>query len=320
MSAPQHLCGSILRFLRNRSSCNGLCRSAAPACPTTRVLMTACLIVAAAAPAMAQNDPDDPLKSIAWLRGPGTGRLAHHAEVRVPEGFMFAAAADTQKLLEMFGNPTSEDEVGLIGPENLDWFVVYEYDNCGYVKDDERDQLDADAMLNSIRRGNEIGNEERKRRGYPPMQIVGWEQPPRYDAATQNLVWAIRIESEGRQIVNYNTRRLGREGVMQVTLVVSPEELQSTIPQFESVMQGFGFLDGKRYADFKPGDRIAEYGLAALVTGGAAAVAAKTGLFKVIGKFLAAAWKLVIVALIAVGAGVKVIFSRKTASEQNPTA
>jgi uncharacterized membrane-anchored protein len=278
-------------------------------------LAVACLLFVSASPAPAQDESDDALKSFPWQRGPGVGNLNSHAEVRIPEGFVFAAAADTQKLLQMFGNPTSGDEVGLIGPESLDWFIVYEYDDCGYVKDDERDQLDADAMLNSIREGNEAGNQERKRLGFPAMRIVGWEQPPRYDAATQNLVWAIRVESENRQIVNYNTRRLGREGVMQVTLVVAPEELSSTIPQFESVMQGYGFLDGKRYADFKPGDRIAEYGLAALVTGGAAAVAAKTGLFKVIGKFLAAAWKLVIVALIAAGAGVRAIFSRKPASQ-----
>lgn len=272
----------------------------------------AALLLLQGVSAMAQDEGKEFLKSFPWQRGPGVGKIGPHAEVQIPKGYAFLPAADTQKLLESFGNPTSGRELGLIGPDGLDWFVVYEYDDCGYVKDDERDKLDADGMLKSIRAGNDVGNEERKKRGFPTMTIVGWEQPPRYDTATNNLVWAIRAESDGSAVVNYNTRRLGREGVMEVTLVVNPEKMNATIPAFDTIMKGYKFSSGKQYADFKPGDRIAEYGLAALVTGGAAAVAAKAGLFKVIGKFLVAGWKLVIVGLIAIGAAVKGIFTRKS--------
>ena len=51
----------------------------------------------------------------------------------------------------------------------------------------------------------------------------------------------------------------------------------------------------RSYSDFRAGDKVAEYGLATLVAGGATAVAAKTGL-------LAKLWKLIaagIAALIA---------------------
>lgn len=274
----------------------------------------ALLSLATAMTASAQDQNDKTIDKIPWQHGPGVGKLAQHAEVQIPEGYKFAGASDTQKLLEMAGNPTNGHELGMIGPEDLDWFIVYEYDDCGFVKDDDRNNLDADAMLKSIRAGNEEGNKERKRRGYPALNIVGWEQPPRYDTATNNLVWAIRAECKGDAVVNYNTRRLGREGVMEVTLVVDPEQLQKTIPQFDTVMKGYTFSGGKRYADFKPGDRIAEYGLAALVTGGAAAVAAKAGLFKVIGKFIAAAGKFIIVGLVAIGAAIKGLFTRKSST------
>jgi uncharacterized membrane-anchored protein len=39
-------------------------------------------------------------------------------------------------------------------------------------------------------------------------------------------------------------------------------------------------VQGERYAEFKPGDRAAEYGLAGLIVGGAAAAAAKSGALK----------------------------------------
>ena len=41
--------------------------------------------------------------------------------------------------------------------------MVFEYDDSGYVKDDDKDELDADAMLASIREGTEQANVERKR-------------------------------------------------------------------------------------------------------------------------------------------------------------
>ena len=43
----------------------------------------------------------------------------------------------------------------------------------------------------------------------------------------------MRGESEGEQIVNFNTRVLGRKGVMEVKLVVDPDKLSATLPRFQ---------------------------------------------------------------------------------------
>jgi len=47
------------------------------------------------------------------------------------------------------------------------------------------------------------------------MAIIGWEQQPATTKATHNLEWAIRGESEGAPVINYNTRLLGRGGVVE---------------------------------------------------------------------------------------------------------
>ncbi|HZQ47710.1 MAG TPA: DUF2167 domain-containing protein, partial [Verrucomicrobiae bacterium] len=191
-------------------------------------------------------------------------------------------------------------EMGLLMSTNEGWFVVFEFDKSGYVKDDDKDKLDPDAMLKAIQRGNEAGNKRRKEMGVPPMTITGWQQPPKYNPETHNLEWAIRGESEGKPVVNYNTRLLGRKGVMEVSLVVDPEKLTETMPAYQMVLQDYSFKAGEKYAEYRPGDKVAKYGLAALITGGAAVVAVKSGLLGVLLVFMKKLWVLVVAAVAAV--------------------
>jgi uncharacterized membrane-anchored protein len=196
----------------------------------------------------------------------------------------------------------------------MDWFIVFEFDNVGFVKDDDKDKLDADAMLKSIKAGTEQGNERRRKMGAPDLHVVGWEQPPKYNPESHNLEWAIRAESQGEPIVNYNTRLLGRKGVMEVSLVVAPDKMLATLPVFQTLMKDYSFKQGERYAEYKSGDKVAKYGLAALITGGAAAVAYKTGLLGKLGVLFAKAGKFLILGVIAVVAVIKKFFTGRNAS------
>lgn len=137
------------------------------------------------------------LEGIKWQEGPSIGNLSDKAEVRIPAGYVFAGANDTRVLMEAMKNPTSGNEMGFIAPAGLDWFVVFEFDDGGYVRDDEKNSLDAEAMLESIKKGTEAGNEERRRRGWPIMIIHGWERKPHYNESTHNLEWAIRGRVKG---------------------------------------------------------------------------------------------------------------------------
>lgn len=244
---------------------------------------------------------DSPIDKVKWQKGPSSGALGSLAAINVPANYVFAGASDTKILMEAMQNPVSGRELGFLAPEKSHWFVVFEYDDTGYIKDDEKGSLDAAAMLESIKAGNEEGNKERARRGWQKLEIVGWEQPPRYDENTNNLEWAIRAQSDGKPIVNFNTRVLGRGGVMRVTLVADPAELTATLPQFKSALAGFSYNAGQKYAEYRQGDKLAQYGLSALVVGGATAVAVKSGAFKWL-------WKVGGVALLAGLAFLKKLF------------
>ncbi|MCC7381148.1 MAG: DUF2167 domain-containing protein [Deltaproteobacteria bacterium] len=255
------------------------------------------------------------LPPIDWQVGPGSGSLGKIGEVKVPEGFRFAGGDDTRTLMRVMGNPVDGSELGFLAPDDLGWFIVFEFDDIGYVKDDDKEDLDAVKILSSIKEGNNYANEERRKNNWPEVQIIGWQQPPHYDPVTKNLEWAVRGSSEGQEITNYNTRILGRKGVMKANLVVDPAQLDAALPLFKNVLTGYGFKQGETYAEFHEGDKLAEYGLVGLVAGGAAAVAAKTGILAKLGKGI---WKLLIVVGVAFAGLFKKIFGSKRI--EDPTA
>jgi uncharacterized membrane-anchored protein len=145
------------------------------------------LFQAAASPADPPSKPDQQdsdaqedsetkslLRSIQWKRGPAEADVGANAKIKVPEGFMFtSAAAGTRKLLEAMGNPTNGSELGFLSPTNLQWFVVFEFSDVGYVKDDDKDKLDPQKLLTTIKRGTELGNKRREKMGAAPMTIIG---------------------------------------------------------------------------------------------------------------------------------------------------
>lgn len=280
------------------------------AIPTVHAQKTDDAPPAAAAVEQSQADPEaeaarKAFESIDWKTS-GSGTLGSIAELQVPSGYRFTGSPGTIKLMEMMGNLTSGEELGYIAPESLDWFAVFEFSAVGYVKDDEKDKLDPDAILEQMKQGQMAANEELTRRGMSTLTVLGWQTPPFYNPATNNLEWAVRLQSsDGSQVLNYKTKLLGRRGVMDVVLVCDEQQIAAVIPEYQKLLTGFAFKKEESYAAFTKGDKVAEYGLTGLIVGGGLLVAAKSGL-------LAKLWKPILVGLLAIGAFFKRIFVGKT--------
>ncbi|CAN5319279.1 DUF2167 domain-containing protein [soil metagenome] len=248
------------------------------------------------------------LDQFEWTRD-GAGQLGAEAEIRIPAGFQFTNGADAMAILQGMGNLIDTPPEGLIGPEGLDWFVVFFFDAAGYVKDDEKDELDADALFAEKKEIEKISNEHRRAAGLETLTMTGWAKNPFYNQETNNLEWGVVLQSSGGgENINYQTKLLGRNGFMDVTLVCGPEDLDAVLPQYQDLLTGFSYTEGNRYAEFRDGDKLAEYGLTALVVGGAAALGAKAGLFAVVGKFFAKAWKLIVLGVVGIGVALKKFF------------
>jgi uncharacterized membrane-anchored protein len=248
--------------------------------------------------------------------GPATVKLGKVAELKLPEGYSFVGPDSLDRFYELTRNARGGNEVGVVMAPN-DWMLFFDYDDIGYVKDDEKDKLDAPKLLSTMTEGQVAANEARKERGWDAMKLVGWATPPHYDAKTNNLKWAINLSSsrdDYKEVwINESIRLLGRGGVMNVTLVCDTAAFKAAEAEADRLLAAnYSYVAGEKYAEFKSGDKIAQYGLAALVLGGGAAVAAKTGLFAALFKFIGKAWKLVVFAVVALGAGLVKLWNRFT--------
>jgi len=267
-------------------------------------------------PFMASADttpnPDDTLSAIReldWHIGPRTETIAAKATLKTAQGFAFLDEANSKKYLELTGNIPEMGNFILLSIDH-NWWASFSFNPLGYVKDDE--EIDADALLKQIKDSDEPANEERTRLGIAPLYTEGWYVLPHYDKATKRLEWGLKLRSEGKEMLNYTIRILGRTGVMNATLVSSPETLDTDVRTFKESLPGFDFNAGERYAEFKEGDRVAELGLAALIAGGAAVVATKKGFLTAILGFLAATWKFVAVAVVGLFSWLRSLFKKKS--------
>jgi uncharacterized membrane-anchored protein len=260
----------------------------------------------AALPAWTQDsDLANKVNSLPWRSAPAIGSIGSVAQISLTRDLRFLDANATSRFLELNGNPPRTNQYAL-APRSLGWFAIFAFDGSGYVRDDEK--LDADELLRTLRSQNESSISERKRLNLPILKLVGWAVPPHYDIETRHLEWGTRLLSEdGEPIVNYTIKLLGRSGVMNAILVSDPESLDADIREFKTGLKNFDYVSGERYSEYRQGDKVAEYGLAALIVGGAAAAAAQSGVFKGFGKLIGVA---VFGGLAAIGAFFRKIFSR----------
>lgn len=274
-------------------------------------LALAALLLLSAAAAQAQpQEQQNPLADLGWQYGPANGWIGSKAKIEIPKDYAFLNAAETKKFNELTQNISSGEEY-VFAPTSMQWFAVFRFNPVGYVKDDEK--VDADAILASVKSGTEAANKERAKRGWPTMSVQGWRFTPQYDHQAKLLEWALLATDDAtkQEVVNYNTRILGRTGVMSVIVVTSPRRLDDSVADFKRVIAGYEYAPGEKYSEFKPGDHVAEIGLAALIAGGAAAVATKKGLWAVLGGFIAAAWKFLAAGAVALIAGLRRLFRPK---------
>lgn len=241
------------------------------------------------------------------------------ATLDLPPTFRYLDPRETDLVLQAWGNPSGSETLGMLVPSGLGlftregWGVIVSYDEDGYVKDDDAAQIDYGALLKKMQQATEEANADRARAGYPTVSLVGWAEPPYYDSVGHKLYWAkdLKFGDASSHTLNYNIRVLGRRGVLVLNAVASMDRLESVKRDMTQVLGAVEFSEGHRYADFVPGtDKVAKYGIAALVAGG---LAAKAGLFKVLLGALLALKKLIVVAVAGAAAYLRRLFRRKPA-------
>lgn len=239
------------------------------------------------------------------------------ATLNVPEDFYYLNPRDAETVLvEVWGNPPGQETLGMLFPADMTpfdsgaWAVTLDYEEDGYVSDEDADKIDYIELLNQMKKDTAEASRERVKQGYDSMELVGWASPPYYDAATHKLHWAkeIRFGGTDANTLNYNIRVLGRKGVLLLNFIAGMDQKPVVELKLDTVLALADFDQGVRYADFTPGvDKVAAYGLGALVAG---KVLAKTGILAALLLFFK---KFIVFIVIGIGALFKGLFGRKKA-------
>jgi len=240
------------------------------------------------------------------------------ARLNLGNRFRYLGPEDTKRLLvEGWGNPQGDGTWGMILPAEVHpfstdgWGIIITYDSDGHVSDADANEINYSDLLKDMQASTREESTERVKQGYPAMELVGWAQAPRYDASGRRLHWAKELKFGDAQedTLNYNIRVLGREGVLVLNAVAGMGQFQGLKPDLEQVISSAEFTQGNRYEDYKEGtDKLAGYGLAALVAGGVAAKAGKLGLLLVFAKKFMA---FILLGLAAIGGWIAKVFRRK---------
>ena len=209
------------------------------------------------------------------------------------------------------------------GPDGIfaedGWAIVIDYEEDGYVSDEDADGIDYAELLASMQATSHESNAARVEAGYDEVELVGWATTPRYDKLANKIHWAkeLRFGAIPVNTLNYNVRILGRQGVLVLNLVATMPQLEEIERVIPSVLAMTNFNPGHRYSDFDPSvDQVAAYGVAALVAG---KVASKVGLFAKFGVLLLAYKKFWAFIVIAIGGGLA-SWLRRGKAKQSPAA
>lgn len=245
------------------------------------------------------------------------------ATLSLPPSFRYLSPTDSERLLTKgWGNPPGNTTLGMIVPSDVGvlseagWGVVVTYDADGHVPDGDAKDINYSELLTTMKESNAESNAERKKLGYGEMTLVGWAENPSYDATAHKLYWAQEFKTgSGVNSLNYNIRVLGRQGVLVLNAVAGMNQIATIRQEMKKVTAFSEFTAGNRYSDYNSAtDKTAEYGLAALVAGGAAA---KLGLFGKLFALLLAFKKLIFMAGAALVYGLMKFFTGRSEKKVN---
>jgi len=236
------------------------------------------------------------------------------ATINVPQNFKFLDAAEAKYIVEdIWGNLKGQTPLGMLVPANsaasiANYAFLVEYQDLGYVKDNDADKIDYDDLLKQMKEESAENNKEREKEGIPAMNLVGWASAPYYDKTNNVLHWAKEYEVPGydENTLNYDVRVLGRKGVLVLQAVSGIAQLDSVKQNINPLLQAVAFTGGNKYTDFdSKTDNVAAWTIGGLVAG---KILAKVGFFAIILKFL----KFILLGIAGLGSAIwKYIKGRK---------
>jgi uncharacterized membrane-anchored protein len=261
-------------------------------------------------PEQEAQDPPDLTFETGKVNVPGL------ATIDLPPGWRYLQALGARRVLEKhWGNMRDPSTLGLAFPPGSSvhksvFAVVVSFDEAGHINDDDAGGLDYAQLLKDMQEGARAENEQRKRAGVSTVELLGWAEPPHYDAQEKKLYWAKKLLFDGNPnpTLNYDVRILGRRGSLVLTALGEASDLEQVAAGCKQMLRATEFVDGQRYADFNPSlDKVAAYGIGGLIAG---KLLLKAGFLKLLIGF----WKPLAIGVVLILGAIAKLFGRRRAA------
>ncbi|MBI2742257.1 MAG: DUF2167 domain-containing protein [Rhodospirillales bacterium] len=227
------------------------------------------LVLASAATARipeSTNEPVDTDKALQWRDGKTLRLPVSGATLKAPAPVRQLVGRDAARVwAAVSGGPAPAGIEALLHDPRTGEMVIFQNLGRGYVRFDDWDTLDLDAILRSVAEIAEAGNSRRRRAGLPGIHVVGWLEPPTLDRSTNSVRWAIEASSDhGLPVISSMALVFGRGGFEK--LIWGGNVMFASRGNLLKIGQAnFAFPVGGRYTDYQVGDRLSEYGIASTI-------------------------------------------------------
>jgi uncharacterized membrane-anchored protein len=182
---------------------------------------------------------------------------------------------EAERVDEIVNGTTSDTEGVVVLKDDM---LYLSYDDAGYVTVDDWKDVDSAKLLADMRDRTEESNSERAKNGSSAIHVDDWVQRPTLDRARESVRWVVRLHDDRqKQFVNAVALQLGRRGFERFTLVSRGNDPAGDRALLGAFVNDYRFNTGSRFQDYVKGDKLAGYGIAALVGTAAGATLIKTG-------------------------------------------
>lgn len=227
------------------------------------------LVLAAAATARipeSSKERGDIDKALKWRDGETLRLPVSGAALAAPRPIRQLAGTDAERVwTAVSGGPAPAGVEALFHDPRTGEMVVFQNLSRGYVRFDDWDTLDPDAILRSVAEVTEAGNIRRRRVGLPGVHIVGWLEPPSLDRSTNSVRWVIQASTDHGQPVTSSMALIFGRGGFEKLIWGGNSMSASRRTLLEIAQSSFSFPLGGRYTDYRVGDRLSEYGVAGTI-------------------------------------------------------
>lgn len=216
-------------------------------------------------------------------------------------------------LADYWDNEEEDNMIGCIIPKtdiyyNVPYaFFIYS-DKSGYISDDDAKDVDYDDLMDGWKKDMKERESEIEEKGLIKRELLGWAEKPYYDEQTKTLHWARKLKFEGSDdnTINYDIYILGKDGYIKLEAVGTEDQLAELKECTKHIISHVKYDEGYRYEDFDEAtDNVAGWTVGGLVAG---KMLAKAGFFA---KF----WKVIVIAVGAIGGVIAKIFKGKKKEE-----